>query len=52
MLKHSNLEDEASTESRMRSGVQTVEKEVDRLEGEGGQHPTVAGPVDAVHKLN
>lgn len=52
MLNHSNLEDEGSAESGLRSGVQAVEKEVDRLKGEGGQHPTVAGPVDAVHELN
>lgn len=35
----------------MRSGVQTMEKEVDILKGEGGQHPTAARPVDAVHEL-
>lgn len=51
MLKHSDLEDEASPERRMRSGAQTVEKEVDRLK-EGEQYLTVAGPVGAVHELN
>lgn len=51
MLKHSNLEDEASPERRMRAGAQTVEKEVDRLK-EGEQYPTVTGPVGAVHELN
>lgn len=51
VLNHSKLEDEASTESRMRSGVQTMEKEVDILKGEGGQHPTAAWLVDAVHEL-
>lgn len=52
VLNHANLEDEASAESRMRSGVQTMEKEVDGLKGEGGQHPTVVWPVDAVHDVN